>query len=67
MKRSTLRHTLIEKRSSEQWQNYKRQRNICSNILKSAKKTFFENLNINEITDNRNFWKTVKPFFTDRC
>ena len=67
MKRSRLRHTLIEKRSSEQWQNYKRQCNICSNILKSAKKTFFENLNINEITENRNFWKTVKPFFTDRC
>ena len=54
-------------RSSENWQNYKRQRNICSNILKSTKKTFFETLNTNEITDNRKFWKTVKPFFTDKC
>ena len=67
MKRSKLRNTFNKNRFSENWQNYKRQRNICSNILKSAKKTFFENLNINEITDNRNFWKTVKPFFTDRC
>ena len=66
MKRSKLRNTFNKERSSENWQNYKRQRNICSNILKSTKKTFFETLNINEITDNRKFWKTVKPFFTDK-
>ena len=66
MKRSKLRNTFNKKRSSENWQSYKRQRNICSNILKSTKKTFFEALNINEITDNRKFWKTVKPSFTDK-
>ena len=55
MKRSKLRSTLNKKRSSENWQNYKRQRNISSNILKSTKKTFFGTLNKNEITDNRKF------------
>ena len=40
---------------------------MTSNILKSTKKTFFETLNISEITDNRKFWKTVKPFLTDKC
>ena len=67
MKRSKLQNTFNKKRSSENWQNYKRQRNICSNILKPTKKTFFETLKINEITDNRKFWKTFKPFFTDKC
>ena len=67
IKRSKLRNTFNKKRSSENWQNYKRQRNICSNILKSTKNTFFETLNMNKITDNRKFWKTVKPFFTDKC
>ena len=67
MKRSKLRNTFNKTRSSENRQNYKRQRNICSNVLKSSKKTFFETLNINEMTDNRKFWKTVKPFFTDKC
>ena len=47
MKRSKLRNTFSKKRSSENWQNYKRQRNICPNILKSTKKTFFETLNRN--------------------
>ena len=59
MKRSKLRNTFNKKRSSENWQNYKRQHNICSNKLKSIKKTFFEILNINEITDNRKFWKQL--------
>ena len=40
IKRSKLRNTFSKKRSSENWQNYKWQRNICSNILKSTKKTF---------------------------
>ena len=56
MKPSKLLNTFNKIRSSENWQNYKRQRNICSNVLKSTKKTFFGTLNINEI-------KTVKPFF----
>ena len=57
-----IRNTFNKNRSFENWQNYKRYRNICSNILKSTKKTFFANLNINEITDNRKFWKTVELF-----
>ena len=52
MKRSKLRNSLNKKRSSENWQRCKQQRNICSNILKSAKKTFFGNVNIIQITDN---------------
>ena len=41
MKRSKLRNTFNKKRSFENLQNYKRQRNIYSNILKLTKKTFF--------------------------
>ena len=63
MKRSKLQNAFNKKN----WRSYKRQCNICSNILKSTKKKFFETLNTNEITDNRKFWKTVKPFFTDKC
>ena len=47
MKRSKLQSAFNKKKSSENWQNYKRQSNIYSNILKSTKKTFFETLNIN--------------------
>ena len=66
MKRSKLQTTINKKRYSENWQNYKQQRNICSNILKSPKRTLFGTLNINEITNDKKFWKTIKPFFTDK-
>ena len=67
IKWSKRRNTFIRKRSSKNCQNYKQQSNICSNILKSSKKKLFETQNINEITDSKKFWKTVKPFFTDKC
>ena len=30
------------------------------------KKNFFSNINASDITDNKTFWKTVKPFFTEK-
>ena len=30
------------------------------------KKNFFSNINTCDITDNKTFWKTIKPFFTDK-
>ena len=67
MERSKLRNTFSKKGSSENWQNYKRHCNTCSYILKSTKKSFFGDLNINEKLDNKKFLKTVKPFLTDKC
>ena len=64
MTRSKLRN-ILTKRASENWQNYKQQRNIRSHILRSTRKTFFGNLNINETADGRKLWKIIKLFFTN--
>ena len=32
--------------------------------MKREKRNYFNNLNLKEITDNKKFWKTVKPFLT---
>ena len=45
---------------------YKRQRNFCTTLIKKTKKNFYNNLNVNKITDNKSFWKTVKPSFTEK-
>jgi predicted transport protein len=45
---------------------YKRQRNYCNRLYKRERKKYYTNLNLKNITDNRKFWKTVKPFFTDK-
>ena len=45
---------------------YKRQRNFCTKLIKKTKRNFYNNLNVNKITDNKSFWKTVKPSFTEK-
>ena len=45
---------------------YKRQSNFCSTLIKETKRNFYNNLNVNKITDNKSFWKTIKPSFTEK-
>ena len=39
---------------------------FCVKLLKKAKKEYFSNLDINQLNDNKTFWKTIKPFFSDK-
>ena len=45
----------------------KKQRNFCVNLLLKTKKDYFQNLNIRDLSDNKKFWKTVKPYFTNKA
>ena len=35
-------------------------------IYQESKKRHFKSLNSNGVTENKKFWKTVKPFFTEK-
>ena len=35
-------------------------------LIRREKKNFFNNISTHEITDNKTFWKTVKPLFTEK-
>ena len=37
-----------------------------SRLYKKEKRKFYNNLNVNEILDNRTFWKHIKPLFSDK-
>ena len=66
----TTRTRLLNKyrkyNSAENFFAYKRQRNLCVKLLRKSKKDFYNNLNVKRITDNRKFWQTIKPNFTDK-
>ena len=34
--------------------------------MKESKTHHFDNLCVKDITENKHFWKTIKPFFTDK-
>ena len=65
MKRSKLKNELNKNRSHENWCKYKTQRNHCVSLLRKSKQ-YFNNINISGLTDNKNFWKSVKPYFNDK-
>ena len=48
------------------WDNYKFQRNFCTNLLRKTKRDYFRNLNIRELNDSKKFLKRIKPFFSDK-
>ena len=48
------------------WSNYKKQRDICTNILKKTKTDWFRNIDVENITDTTIFWTTAKTFFADK-
>ena len=66
MTRSKLKNRLNKLNTPENWQSYKIQRNICVKLHKQAKKDYFNNLDVNKLNDNKRFWKTIKPYFSDK-
>ena len=51
---------------SESLKKYKKQKNYCSRLYKKEPKKFFSNLDSSKICDNKAFWKTIQPFFSEK-
>ena len=66
MKISRLRNKLLTTKSNIYRKTYNKHHNLCVSLIRSEKKNFFSNINMSDITNNKTFWKTVKPFFTDK-
>ena len=66
MKRTRLRNKYLKDKTEASNIAYKKQRNKCVSPLKKTKNTYFENLNPSAICDNKRFWKTVKPLFSEQ-
>ena len=61
-----MRNKLLRNNTEETWISYKKQRNICVNLIRNQKNRFHSNLDIKIITDNKRFGTQVKPFFSDK-
>ena len=66
MVRSRLLNKFRQDRTISSHVAYKKQRNICVKLLRKTKKDFFINLDVELLTENKQFWKTVKPCLTDK-
>ena len=66
MTRSRLRNIFLKNPCETNKINYNKHRNFCTRLFKKEKKKFYDNLDIKQITDNKKFWKTVKPLFSEK-
>ena len=46
--------------------NFKKQRTFRVTLLRRTKKEYFQNLNVKDLSDNKHFWKTIKPHFSNK-
>ena len=61
-----LCNRFLKSKPSESSDKYKRQRNYCEGLLRKVKQNYYENLNVKVISDNKTFWKNIKPLFSDK-
>ena len=66
IKSSRLRNSFLRKKTEETRKLYVKQRNKCVSLLKKAKKEYYQSLDEENVIDNKKFWKTVKPLFSDK-
>ena len=66
MKRTNLRKKYLKSTTEKSKNAYRKQRNFCVKPFKKEKKKYYNNLVVKQITDNKKFWTSVKPLFTDK-
>ena len=65
MNRSRLRSMFLNTKSDLDRKAYNKQRNYVVSLMRKEKKEFYCSLNASVLTENRTFWKTVKPFLAE--
>ena len=65
MRRSNLLNKLVNNRTTENWESYRKQCNKCVQIRNNAQCEYFKKLDAPYLS-NSNFWTTLKPFFSEK-
>ena len=66
IKRTRLMNRFLKDMSDSNRVAYNTQRNYCVSLVMKAKKSYYSDLDHKKIVDNKTFWKTIKPNFTDK-
>ena len=64
--RSRLENRYYRNKTANSKTAYKKQKNYVSRLYKKERKKYYTNLDTKHITDNKRFWFTMKPLFSDK-
>ena len=66
MKRAKLRSAYLTTRTEPSKAAYNYQRNICVSLRRKLKRSYFENLILKLIRDNKQIWKNAAPLVSNK-
>ena len=61
-----LRNIFLHNMSEENKINYNKQKNLCVTLLRKSKREYYQNLSVENICENKKFWKVVKPLLSNK-
>ena len=66
MTRSRIKNKFHKYPNNTNILRYKQQRNYCVNLTRRIKRAYYSNLDIKNVNDNKKFWDTIKPCFSNK-
>ena len=66
MTRSRLKNKFNKNSSAKTGTAIKSKEISCLKLLRQTKEKYFNNINVKKVSDNKTFWKSVKPFFSNK-
>ena len=67
MIRSRKRNIYNKDPTAYHWNQYRIQRNKCLSLIRKAKKDYYHSLSMKTLSNQRKFWKTVRPIFSEKA
>ena len=64
MRRSQLETKYLKTKTQTDLKLYKKHKNFCSKLYKKERRKYYESLDIKNVLDSKNFWKTMGPFLS---
>ena len=66
MRRTELANKYHKSKNEDDFRSFKKQKNYVNRLYKKEKKHFYSSLSVNDLKDNKLFWKTMKPLLSDK-
>ena len=66
MTRSRLRNIYNHNKTAENWELFRRQRNLCVTLRRKSIRNYFAGISQRESVKSTTFWKTIRPFLNSK-
>ena len=66
MCRSQLETKYLKTETQTDLRLYKKHKNFCSKLHKRERRKYYESLDMKKVLDNKELWKTMRPFLSDK-